>query len=97
VCVARDDRWGRTYESFGETPDLPSEMTTLITGFQGDALSDPTSILATAKHSGRPCSALSGAVWRCPAESGAAGVRACHLLAWPAVCGWRTPRVNGDP
>ena len=22
VCVARDDRWGRTYESFGETPAL---------------------------------------------------------------------------
>ena len=24
VAVARDERWGRTYESFGETPELPS-------------------------------------------------------------------------
>ncbi len=23
LCVARDDRWGRTYESYGETPELP--------------------------------------------------------------------------
>src|SRR5690606_2780264 len=23
LCVARNDRWGRTYESFGETPELP--------------------------------------------------------------------------
>ena len=26
VAVARDERWGRTYESFGETPELVSEM-----------------------------------------------------------------------
>nr|WP_238453304.1 glycoside hydrolase family 3 N-terminal domain-containing protein [Micromonospora sp. ATA51] len=50
LCVARDDRWGRTYESFGETPDLPSNMTTLITGLQGPSLGGPTSVLATAKH-----------------------------------------------
>ncbi|MDZ5443084.1 glycoside hydrolase family 3 protein [Micromonospora sp. 4G57] len=50
LCVARDDRWGRTYESFGETPDLPSDMTTLITGLQGPSLGGPTSVLATAKH-----------------------------------------------
>ncbi|MFC4563352.1 glycoside hydrolase family 3 protein [Nocardiopsis mangrovi] len=51
VCVARDDRWGRTYESFGETPDLPSQLTSAVTGFQGETLGDsPTSVLATAKH-----------------------------------------------
>ena len=50
LCVARDDRWGRTYESFGETPDLVSMMTTLITGLQGSSLSDPASVAATAKH-----------------------------------------------
>jgi len=48
VCVARDDRWGRTYESFGETPELPSRMTTIIDGLQGSSLSEPTSVLATA-------------------------------------------------
>ncbi|GAA3694313.1 glycoside hydrolase family 3 N-terminal domain-containing protein [Nonomuraea antimicrobica] len=50
LCVARDDRWGRTYESFGETPDLPAAMTSIITGMQGTALSGPASVLATAKH-----------------------------------------------
>ncbi|MDL4816103.1 glycoside hydrolase family 3 protein [Actinomadura opuntiae] len=50
VCVARDDRWGRTYESFGEVPELPSAMTTLIDGLQGGKLGGPSSVLATAKH-----------------------------------------------
>ncbi|MBV1851561.1 glycoside hydrolase family 3 protein [Catellatospora tritici] len=50
LCVARDDRWGRTYESFGETPDIPSSLTTIITGLQGTALGGPASVLATAKH-----------------------------------------------
>jgi beta-glucosidase len=52
VCVARDDRWGRTYESFGEDPRLVQEMETAIDGFQGPPghLSDPDRVLATAKH-----------------------------------------------
>jgi beta-glucosidase len=51
LCVARDDRWGRTYESYGETPELPSALTTFITGLQGDTLgAGPASVLATAKH-----------------------------------------------
>ena len=35
VCVARDDRWGRTYECFGENPGLVSKMETIIDGLQG--------------------------------------------------------------
>ena len=35
VWVARDDRWGRTYESFGETPGLVISMETSIDGLQG--------------------------------------------------------------
>lgn len=50
VCVARDDRWGRTYESYGEDPAIASAMTTIVDGLQGTSLSDPSSILATAKH-----------------------------------------------
>lgn len=50
LCVARNDRWGRTYESFGETPELPSRMTTIIDGLQGSSLAGPASVLATAKH-----------------------------------------------
>jgi len=44
IAVARDERWGRTYESFGETPELVSEMAAAaVRGTQ------PT-ILACAKH-----------------------------------------------
>lgn len=50
LCVARNDRWGRTYESFGETPELVSSMATVINGLQGSSLSAPGSVLATAKH-----------------------------------------------
>src|SRR4051794_26458839 len=50
LCVARNDRWGRTYESFGEAPGLVSSMTSLITGLQGSSLDAPGSVLATAKH-----------------------------------------------
>ncbi|SER81482.1 beta-glucosidase [Lentzea albida] len=50
LCVARNDRWGRTYESFGETPQDATSMTTMIAGLQGAKLSDPGSVLATAKH-----------------------------------------------
>jgi beta-glucosidase len=52
ICVARDDRWGRTYESFGEDPRLVQEMETAIDGFQGPPghLSDPDRVMATAKH-----------------------------------------------
>ncbi|MFI0484743.1 glycoside hydrolase family 3 protein [Actinomadura sp. 9N215] len=50
LCVARDDRWGRTYESFGEVPELPAMMTTAVQGLQGDELGGPASVLATAKH-----------------------------------------------
>jgi beta-glucosidase len=50
LCVARDDRWGRTYESFGEVPEIPTAMTSIITGLQGTTLGGPASVLATAKH-----------------------------------------------
>jgi beta-glucosidase len=52
ICAARDDRWGRTYESFGEDPNLVIQMETAIDGFQGPPghLSDADRVLATAKH-----------------------------------------------
>ena len=50
--MARDDRWGRTYESFGEDPKLVESMETVIDGLQGDPgdLARPDRVLATAKH-----------------------------------------------
>lgn len=53
VCVARDDRWGRTYESFGETPWLAAKLGgAAIDGLQGrhGQLDDADRVLATAKH-----------------------------------------------
>jgi beta-glucosidase len=53
ICVARDDRWGRTYESFGEDPSLVASMETIIDGLQGRSPKDLASnkhVLATAKH-----------------------------------------------
>lgn len=51
VCVARDERWGRNYESYGEDPALVSRMAVAIKGLQGDGhLARKTSVLATAKH-----------------------------------------------
>jgi beta-glucosidase-like glycosyl hydrolase len=34
--VCRDPRWGRCYESFSEDPKLVQQMTSIITGFQGE-------------------------------------------------------------
>ena len=51
IAVPRNERWGRTYEGFGETPELAQLLgSSEIAGLQGDSLSDSTSILACAKH-----------------------------------------------
>lgn len=51
VAVARNERWGRTYESFGEDPDLVKEMAAAsVRGFQTDRLSNPSALLACVKH-----------------------------------------------
>jgi beta-glucosidase len=52
ICAPQDDRWGRTYEGFGEDPALVERMETAIDGFQGGPgqLKDNDRVLATAKH-----------------------------------------------
>jgi beta-glucosidase len=52
LAAARDERWGRTYESFGETPELAELLgPALIRGLQGEHLgSRPDGVLACAKH-----------------------------------------------
>lgn len=51
LCLGRDTRWGRIDETFGEDPYLAGEMgAAIITGYQGDDLSDDEHILACAKH-----------------------------------------------
>ncbi len=51
LCLARDLRWGRIDETFGEDPYLIGELAAaMIRGYQGRGLEDPQGILATAKH-----------------------------------------------
>lgn len=49
--IARDPRWGRIVEGFGEDPYLTSQMgKASVEAFQGSSLKDDESILATGKH-----------------------------------------------
>jgi len=51
LCVARDLRWGRIDETFGEDTFLIGELAAaMVRGYQGEGLADTTAILATAKH-----------------------------------------------
>jgi beta-glucosidase len=49
VAVPQDERWGRTYEGFGESPELATLLgPAAVRGLQGS--SRPWRVLATAKH-----------------------------------------------
>ncbi|MBO7142694.1 MAG: glycosyl hydrolase, partial [Bacteroidales bacterium] len=49
--IARDPRWGRIAEGYGEDPYLTSVMgAAAVKGYQGDDLKNPQSIAACAKH-----------------------------------------------
>jgi len=50
VAVVRDDRWGRTYESFSEDPQLVRRLSgPYVAGLQG-ALKDDANVIASIKH-----------------------------------------------
>jgi beta-glucosidase len=49
--IARDPRWGRIAEGFGEDPLLVSRMAVaMVRGYQGDSLDTADSVAACAKH-----------------------------------------------
>ena len=51
IDISRDPRWGRIAESFGEDPYLTSRFAVaMVEGYQGDDLSAPGTIAASAKH-----------------------------------------------
>ena len=55
LAVARDDRWGRTYESYSEDPEIVrAYAAAMVRGLQGDAgtpgFLDANHVIATAKH-----------------------------------------------
>ncbi|NGZ88592.1 glycoside hydrolase family 3 protein [Duganella aceris] len=50
LAVVRDDRWGRTYESFSEDPAIVKAYAGVyVKGLQGN-LKDDSTVVATAKH-----------------------------------------------
>jgi len=51
ISVVRDVRWGRSYESYGETAELAVRMgAAMVRGLQGERYNAPWRITATAKH-----------------------------------------------
>ncbi|MBL4673600.1 MAG: exo 1,3/1,4-beta-D-glucan glucohydrolase [Arenicella sp.] len=55
VAVARDIRWGRTFESYSEDPEIVSDYAReMVRGIQGDDVAPgiykPKNVVATAKH-----------------------------------------------
>lgn len=51
IAVAQNIRWGRTYESFGETTELQQMFAVpMVAGYQGEDLSAVNTVGATAKH-----------------------------------------------
>jgi beta-glucosidase len=51
LCIARDLRWGRVDETFGEDPYLIGELAAaMVRGYQGEDFAYPDSVLACAKH-----------------------------------------------
>jgi beta-glucosidase len=61
VDIARDPRWGRVVEGAGEDPYLGSVMAAAqVRGFQGNDLSRPNTLMATAKHFGAYGAAIGG-------------------------------------
>jgi beta-glucosidase len=86
VAVARDERWGRTYESFGETPELNAELgAAYVKGLQGGGdLSDPGAVAATVKHyvgDGATTDGINAGV----VEVGEATIRTIHLPPYQAA------------
>ena len=53
IAVARDDRWGRTYESYSEDPKIvSSSAAAMVKGLEGEGATflDQDHVIATAKH-----------------------------------------------
>lgn len=79
IAVARDIRWGRTYESFGEDVELQKMFAaTLVEGYQGADAAADDAVGATAKHFIAD-GATDGGVDRGNATISDAELRAMHL------------------
>jgi beta-glucosidase len=85
VSVARDERSGRTFESFGELPESAASAAAYVAGTQGATLGvGPASALATAKH-WIADGATDGGEQFGDAQIGDAELRAIHLPPFVAA------------
>jgi beta-glucosidase len=51
IAVPQNIRWGRTYEGYSEDPELTALLgASAIRGYQGQDISEPGRLIATAKH-----------------------------------------------
>lgn len=94
ISVIRDERWGRSYEGFGETPEINRQMASaVIRGLQaGGDLSDPGAVAATAKHFVGDGGTLDGANLGTTAF-GMETLRAIHLPPFEAAVDLRVSSI----
>ena len=51
VAVVRDERWGRTYESFSEDPELVAQLgAAAVKGFENENLASAEAVMSCTKH-----------------------------------------------
>ena len=93
IAVARDERWGRTYEAFGETPELASMMgVAMVKGLQFPTGGTKISILANLKHylgDGGTANGVTGG----PVTGNEAALRAIHLEPYRAAIAARAGSI----
>jgi beta-glucosidase len=86
ISVVRNEKWGRSYEGYGETPEINSQMAAAyIRGLQGYGdLSRPDAVAACAKHfigDGGTTDGVNGGV----TKLSEATIRAVHLPPYEAA------------
>ena len=86
ISVVRDERWGRSYEGYGETPEINSLMAAAyVRGLQGYGdMTRPDAVAACAKHfigDGGTTGGVNGGV----TELSDASMRALHLPPYQAA------------
>lgn len=82
VAVARNERWGRTFESAGEDPARASLLAGMVAAIQGETLGAlPMSVLATLKHYVAD-GGTTGGIDRGHAELSEDELRALHLAPY---------------
>ena len=93
VAVALDERWGRTYEAFGETTELASTMGVAMTkGLQFTSTGAPTGLLSNTKHY-LGDGGTSGGVNAGNVTGDEAELRAIHLAPYRAAIAARTGSI----